>query len=162
MDNKALYNLSYGLFILGTNAEGKLNACVTDTCIQVASNPVRIAVSCQNANLTCSMIKQSKSFALSILDTNCSLETIRHFGYQSGRNVSKFENISYQKDADGNPYLTDQTCAVLNAHVISIQDLGSHTLFIAEVTDAKLLNSNKPITYADYQNGIKPKENMNQ
>ncbi|MBO4386217.1 MAG: flavin reductase, partial [Treponema sp.] len=68
MDNKALYNISYGLFLLGSNASGKINACITNTCIQVASDPVRIAISVLNQNYTCDLIKESGVFSLSVLD----------------------------------------------------------------------------------------------
>ena len=87
----------------------------------------------------------------------CSFETIRHFGFQSGRDVDKFANITAPADENAVPYLGWQTCSVLSAKVVSRQDLGTHTLFIAEVTDAKLLSDNPPLTYADYQAHVKPK-----
>ena len=68
MDNKALFSLQYGVFILGTQSKGKINACITNTCMQVANDPVRIAISVINTNLTCQMIKDSGVFTLSVLD----------------------------------------------------------------------------------------------
>lgn len=84
MNKKALYNLSYGVFMLSTKAGEKVNGCITNTCMQVASNPVRIAISVLNTNYTCDLIKESGIFALSLLDEECSYETIQHFGFQSG------------------------------------------------------------------------------
>ena len=49
-------------------------------------------------------------------------------------------------------------CSVISGKVVEQHDLGTHTLFIAEVTDAKMLNDNAPLTYADYQNRVKPKK----
>jgi len=103
------------------------------------------------------LIKESGIFTLSLLDQTCSFETIRHFGFQSGRDVDKFANITAPADENAVPYLGWQTCSVLSAKVVSRQDLGTHTLFIAEVTDAKLLSDNPPLTYADYQAHVKPK-----
>ena len=157
MDKKALYNLSYGVFMLATRSGNVVNGCITNTCIQVANNPVRIAISVLNTNYTCDLIKESGIFTLSLLDKTCSFETIRHFGFQSGRDVDKFANITVPTDANAVPYLGWQVCSVLSARVVSRQDLGTHTLFIAEVTDAKLLSDNPPLTYADYQSHIKPK-----
>lgn len=157
MEQKALFNIPYGVFILGSNSDGKINACVTNTCIQVASDPVRIAISVLNRNLTCQMIKKSGTFSLSILDKDCTFETIKHFGFQSGNDLNKFESFPFLKDENGNPYLKNQICTLICAKVLSVQDLGSHTLFIAEVQDAKLMSSKEPITYSDYQNKIKPK-----
>lgn len=77
MDKKALYNLSYGVFMLSTKVGEKVNGCITNTCMQVAANPVRIAISVLNTNLTCEMLRESGVFALSILDEECMYETIR-------------------------------------------------------------------------------------
>lgn len=157
MDNTALFRLTYGLFVLGSRDESKINGCITDTCIQVASNPVRVAISVMNGNLTCSMIRKSGSFAVSVLDDSCTYETIERFGMHSGRDMEKFSGIDFATDENGNPYLKNHVCAVLSCKVVSFQDLGSHTLFVAEVVDAKKLNDKSPLTYADYQKSIKKK-----
>lgn len=159
MDKKAIYNLSYGVFMVSTKAGEVANGCITNTCIQVASNPVRIAISVLNSNYTCDLIKESGIFAVSILDNDCTFETIKHFGFQSGRDVDKFVNITPPTDCNDVPYLGWQSCAVISGKVVEQHDLGTHTLFIAEVVDAKVLSDKEPITYAKYQNEIKPKNN---
>ena len=125
MGPKAFYNKSYGVFVLGTKAGDKINACITNTCFQAAVSPARLAISCINNNLTCQMIKESKVFSLSVLDTTCSFETIKRFDYQSGRDVNKFEGISYSQDANDCPYITNEVCSVFECKVIRQQDLGS-------------------------------------
>ena len=157
MEKKALYNLTYGVFMVASKSGETVNGCITNTCMQVANSPVRIAISVLNTNYTCDLIKESGRFTLSMLDQTCTFETIQHFGFQSGRDVDKFSNIMPPKDSQEIPYLGWQSCAVISADVVSSQDLGSHTLFIAEVTDAKVLSDNQPLTYADYQNHVKPK-----
>lgn len=159
MDKKAIYNLSYGVFMVSTKAGEVANGCITNTCIQVASNPVRIAISVLNSNYTCDLIKESGIFAVSILDNDCTFETIKHFGFQSGRDVDKFGNITPPTDCNDVPYLGWQSCAVISGKVVEQHDLGTHTLFIAEVVDAKVLSDKEPITYAKYQNEIKAKNN---
>lgn len=157
MDNKAFYKLSYGVFVLGTAFEGRENACVTNTCIQVASNPTRVAISVLNTNFTCDLLKKSGRFAITLLDDTVSFDTIKYFGMQSGRDVDKFGILTPEHDAYGMPYISWSACAVLSARVVSQEDLGSHTLFIAEVEDAQVLSANAPLTYADYQSRVKPK-----
>lgn len=157
MDKKALYKLSYGVFMLSTKDGETVNGCITNTCMQVANSPTRIAIAVINTNYTCDLIKKSGVFALSLLDQTCSYELIKHFGFQSGRDVDKFENLQMPVDINGIPYMGWQACAVISGRVVSSQDLGSHTLFIAEVEDAKLLNDNAPLTYDDYQTKVKPK-----
>ena len=161
MDNKALYNLSYGVFVLGSCDGEKINACITNTCIQVASNPTRIAISVLNQNLTCNMIKSSGVFTLSVLDNSCKFDLIKHFGMQSGKNVDKFTDFAHETDENGCPYIKQSVCSVLKCKVLSSTDLESHTLFIAEVQDAFIVSKNPPLTYADYQNKIKPKPAVN-
>lgn len=158
MDNKALFNLTYGVFMVATKSDDQLNGCIINTCMQVANNPVRVAISILNTNYTCELIKKSNVFALSILDQSVTFETIKHFGYQSGRNVSKFGDIKTPTDENGVPYLGWQTCAMISCKVVKKVDLDTHTMFVAEVVDAKVLSDEEPLTYADYQNKIKPKQ----
>lgn len=162
MDKRALYNLSYGVFMLGTKAGEKKNGCITNTCIQVANSPTRVAISVLNTNYTCDLIKESGIFTLSMLDQTVTFETIKHFGFQSGRDVDKMKDIALPEDGNGVPYMGWQCCAMISCKVVSSQDLGSHTLFIAEVTDGKVLSEHAPLTYADYQNNVKPKPEKKQ
>lgn len=157
MDNKALFKLSYGVFVLSSKSGDKVNACVTNTCIQVANDPVRIAISVLNTNLTCDYIKDSGVFSVSVLDKTCIFDTVKHFGMQSGRDVNKFEGVKLPIDLNGVPYLPWSTNSVLSAKVLESIDLGTHTLFIAEAVDMKVLSDNEPLTYADYHKDLKPK-----
>lgn len=161
MDNKALYNLTYGVFMLATKQDGKVNGCITNTCMQVANGPTRVAISCINANYTCELLKKSGVFALTLLDETTDFDTIKHFGMQSGRDADKFTGAfdlsQLPADINGIPYLKEHACSVISCRVLESHDLGSHTLFIAEIEDAILLNDKKPLTYADYQNHVKPK-----
>lgn len=158
MDNKALYNLSYGIFLLTTKMDSKANGCITNTCIQVANSPTRIAIAVLNTNYTCDLIKKSGVFAVSVLDETVTFETIKHWGFQSGRDVDKFHGItSLATDVNDVPYIPWHSCAIISGKVLECHELGTHTLFIAEVVEAKVLGENKPATYAFYQSNIKPK-----
>ena len=139
MDRKALYNLEYGVFLVASKDGDKLNGCITNTCIQAAANPVRLAIACINGNYTPELIAKSGLFTVSVLDRGVSFDTIRHFGMQSGREVDKFADREYALDDNGVPYLTSHANAVFSCKVVSSLDLGSHTLFIGEVADAKVL-----------------------
>lgn len=157
MDKNAFYKLSYGVFMLSTKSGEKANGCITNTCIQVANSPTRVAISVLNSNYTCDLIKESKVFALSLLDESVTFETIKYWGFQSGHDVNKMEPMPLPTDVNGVPYLSWQTCAVISCTVVDSIDLGSHTLFIAQVDDAISLSDNNPLTYAYYQDVIKPK-----
>lgn len=157
MDNKTLNCLTYGVFLVSTVYEGQMNGCITDTCIQVASDPVRVVFSLMNTNYTCELVKRSQKVSVSILDKDISFDTIKAFGLRSGRDVDKFIGLDMPKDKNGIPYMNLNSCAVISVEVVEQINLGSHTLFIGEVVDAIKLEETEPLTYAWYQEKIKPK-----
>ena len=129
-----------------------------DAVAQVASTPTRIAVSVQMGNLTREMIERSGQFNLSVLDETVPFETLKHFGMQSGRDTDKFSAFSHTKRSqNGILYVTENTNAVISCKVISKTDLGSHMLFLGEVTESKVLGNQDSCTYAYYRKAIKPK-----
>lgn len=157
MDNKAMFNLSYGLFILTAKDGAKDNGCIVNTVGQVTSQPNRISLTVNKANYTHDMILKTKEFNVSVLAENSKFETYKHWGFQSGRNTDKLESISFKRSANGLVYIAEETNAFLSAKVVSTMDLGTHTLFIADVTDGEVLSQVPSATYSFYQNNIKPK-----
>ncbi len=158
MDTKAMYKLSYGLFVLTANLNGKNNGCITNTAIQVTTEPNQIAFAVNKANLTHDMVMESKKFNLSVISEKADFSLFKHFGFQSGRNVDKFADFSDFKMALNDvPYITKGTNALISGWVTDTKDLGSHTLFIATVTNLEVLDTASSATYEYYQNNIKPK-----
>ena len=152
-----MFNLSYGLFILTAKDGEKDNGCIVNSVGQVTSQPNRISLTVNKANYTHDMILKTKEFNVSVLAENSKFETYRHWGFQSGRNTDKLESISFKRSANGLVYIADETNAFLSAKVVSTLDLGTHTLFIADVTDGEVLSQVPSATYSFYQNNIKPK-----
>ena len=145
------------MFVLSAQ-DDQDNGCIINTCVQVASQPTRLAISCQMGNLTREMIEKTGVFNVSVLTEDVPFETIRHFGMQTGREVDKFEHyVGFARSANGLTYLTDHCNAMFSCKVLSKQDLGSHMMFIAEVTEAKVLDHKPSCTYAHYHKAIKPK-----
>ena len=158
MDSKVLQKLSYGLFVLTANQDGKDNGCIINTACQVASEPLMISISVNKANLTCDMIRETRKFTISVLSEAAAFDTFKHFGFQSGRNVDKFATYSECKRvANGTMAVTAGTNAYVSAYVQQTIDLGSHVLFIAQVTDGAILSDVPSATYAYYFANIKPK-----
>lgn len=157
MDNTALFNISYGLYILQTSYEGKANGCIINTCNQIANSPTRIAVSLINENYTTELLKKSGKFKLSILDKSVTYDFIKIWGLNSGRNIDKFRYTCCQKDSEGIVYTDTHACSLLTCKVLESRDLGSHTLFIAEVIDAERTSEFEPVSYAYYYSNLKPK-----
>ncbi len=160
MDPKAMYKLSYGLFVCTAVVGDKKNGCITNTAIQVASDPNRISIAVNKANYTHNMIKESGRCNVSVISKKATFDLFKHFGFQSGRDVDKFADtslFSYELSEDGVPYITTGTNAVFELKVEQEVDLGSHTLFICEPLAMKVLDDTPSCTYEFYQSDIKPK-----
>ncbi len=158
MDPKAMQKLSYGLFVLTAKTGEKLNGCITNTAIQVTTEPNQIAFAVNKANLTHDMVKESGRFVISIISEKAEFSLFKHFGFQSGRNVDKFADFdSYKLTESGIPYITAGINAYLEGEVVSASDLGTHTLFVCKVTDMEVLTEDASATYAYYHANIKPK-----
>ena len=123
--------------------------------MQISHEPVQIAIAVSNQSYTCELLKKSGIFAVSILDETCTFETIKHFGYQSGRDVDKMKTLELPVNEQGIPYLGWQSVAMLGATVTEKIACGSHTLFIGTVTKSKVLSEKEPLTYAEYQRRVK-------
>ncbi|MGN1309855.1 MAG: flavin reductase family protein, partial [Akkermansia sp.] len=89
MDKKALFKLSYGLFVLTAKDGSKDNGCIVNTVQQVADSPLRISVAVNKANLTHDMILKTGEFNVSVLSEKSQFSTFRHWGFQTGRKVDK-------------------------------------------------------------------------
>ncbi len=158
MDNKAMYKLSYGLFVLTTKVGDKDNGCIINTAIQAASEPNQISICVNKANYTHDMILESKVFNVSIISEEANFDLFKHFGFQTGREVNKFDG--YDKCVRGDNgvyYVTEGINAFISVKVTKTEDIGSHTMFIGEITDMEVLSEAASATYVYYMNNIKPK-----
>ncbi|MBR5626093.1 MAG: flavin reductase, partial [Thermoguttaceae bacterium] len=157
MNTSALFKIGYGLYLLSAQEDGKDNACIINTVTQVTSNPIRITIAVSKQNLTHDMIQKTGIFNVSVLTQEAPFELFQHFGYQTGRTADKFNDESawnlpvkslIQRSENGLVYLTKYAGARISARVISCTDLGTHTLFLADVTDAEILTDAEPVTYS--------------
>ena len=157
MDNTALFKLSYGLFVLTARQDGKDNGCIINTAMQITDDPKRIQIAVNKANLTHDMVLATGKFNVSILSQEAVFWVFQHYGFQSGRDTDKFADIPEARTANGLRYVEGCTNAVISGKVIQTVDCGTHTLFIADVTDAKTLSSAPSMTYQYYFDHVKPK-----
>ena len=157
VDGNALFRLTYGLFVLTARENDRDNGCIINTACQITDNPKRIQIAVNKANLTHDMILRTGRFNLSVLSREADFGVIRRFGFSSGREQDKFDGCGYDCRTDnGLRYVPQQTNAVISGRVISTLDYGTHTVFVAEVTQAKGLSAAPSLTYQDYFDHIKP------
>ncbi|MDD5823095.1 MAG: flavin reductase [Firmicutes bacterium] len=158
MNKKAMYKLSYGLFVLTAKEGDKDNGCIINTAIQAASTPNQISICVNKDNYTHDMIVRTGEFTVSTISQKASFDLFKHFGFQTGREVDKFADFTAcRRGSNGIMIITEGTNAYISVKVDKTVDLGSHTMFIGEVTDMEVLSDDSSATYEYYMNNIKPK-----
>ena len=157
MNNLAMHKLSYGLFVLTAKDGDKDNGCIINTAAQLTANPNRITIAVNKGNYTHDMILKTGAFNVSVLTTEAPFDIFKYYGFQSGREVNKFPGSGFPRSKNGLIFITGCTNAFMSGKVIEAHDYGTHTLFVADVTEAQVLSSAPSVTYAYYFDHIKPK-----
>ncbi|MCD8026525.1 MAG: flavin reductase [Clostridiales bacterium] len=158
MDKKALNNIACGLFVLTARDGAKQNGCIINTVMQVTSAPLKISITVNKSNFTADIIKKTGLFNVSCIDESAEFPLFKRFGFASGRDTDKFSDYGdYKTAANGIHYICKNVNAFISAKVLDVVDVGSHYMFIAEVTDAEVLSDAASATYSYYHQNIKPK-----
>jgi flavin reductase (DIM6/NTAB) family NADH-FMN oxidoreductase RutF len=154
MDLSALQKLGYGMYIIGSYRDDRLNGQAANTVFQITSEPPTVAVSINKKNLTHEFIKATRVFSASILHETTPLAYIGLFGFRSGRDFDKLKDVGYKRGATGAPIFTDHAAAYLEAEVLQDVDVGTHTIFIGRIVAAEVLSEDVCMTY-DYYHQVK-------
>ena len=157
VEPNAMFKLSYGLFVL-TAKDSKDNGCIINTVTQITDTPKRISIAVNKANHTHDQIVKTGIFNVSVLSTEATFPLFQRFGFQSGRDADKFEGFNaIERSENGLYYITQAANAFISGKVVQALDYGTHTVFIADVTEAKVLSNVPSLTYAYYFDHVKPK-----
>ncbi|MCI2049716.1 MAG: rubredoxin [Lachnospiraceae bacterium] len=158
MDSKAMFKLTYGLFVLTAANGDRHNGCIINTAGQVTAEPNRISIAVNKSDYTHGMVLEDGRFNISVIAEDATFDLFKRFGFQSGRDTDKFAGFNdFATSANGLTYITKGTNAFISARTSQTVDLGTHTLFIADVTDLDILSGVASTTYTYYQSNIKPK-----
>ena len=150
MNIKAIQKICYGVYVISSKKDGKINGQIANTAFQITSDPPTMAISINKQNLTHEYISASKVFTVSILSKDAPMTLIGQFGFKSGRDIDKFKDIGHRIGATGSPILMENTIGFLECEVLSMTDVGTHTIFIGKVVDCDVLSDAEPMTYAYY------------
>lgn len=161
MNEASLYRLSCGLYLISSSYEDQISGCVANTLQQVTSSPVQLSITLNKENYTEQLIEKSGVFNAVVVSQNIDMDVIRRFGFQSGKDIDKYEGIPHREDRQQIPYVSEHTCAYYTCKVVSHLDVGSHVIFVGEVVDMDILSEEEVMTYAYYhqvKNGTTPKK----
>ncbi len=155
MKYKAFHKLSYGLYIVATEFDGKKAGYIGNTAFQVTSTPPQVAISCHKNNTTIDYILKSKSFSISVLQKESDTSLIGEFGFMSSADIDKFRNVETNTAKTGAPIVLNSSIAWLDCKVVNSIDVGSHLLIIGEVLDSDVISGKEPLTYEYYREKYK-------
>lgn len=162
MNNRALNNICCGLFVLTAKDGNKQNGCIINTVIQVSAQPIKISVTVNKSNYTAEIINKTGEFNISCIDESADFALFKRFGFASGRDTDKFADFgNYAVAENGINYINKNTNAFMSAKVVDTVDVGTHYMFVAEVTEAEVLSNLQSASYSYYHNNIKPKPEVN-
>ena len=159
MNKNVFRNFSYGVYVVSTLDGERPTGCVANSIMQITSSPATVAVSMNHDNFTNSCIETSGKFSVSILSESSAPELIGHFGFQSGKNINKFDTVDYDT-IDGLPVLKD-ACGYITCKIIDKMETTTHTVFLGEVIEGDVLSKEPAMTYAYYHNVVKGKSPKN-
>ena len=163
MNTNVMFKIQYGLFVLTAREGDKDNGCIINTASQVTSTPCQISIAVNKDNYTHDMIQRTKEFNVSVIAENATFDLFKHFGFQSGKNVDKFQNYeNAERSENGIYYVTEGVNSFISARVVSEMDMGTHTIFGAVVTGGEVLTDTTSTTYNYYQKNIKPAKSAEQ
>ena len=160
MDRKALHKISYGIYIICSKNNDKINGQIANAIFQVSSEPPTIAISINKKNFTHNCIQKCKLFTISVLSQDASMKFIGNFGFKSGRDHDKFKDIKYKLSDNKIPIILDYATAYIELSLIKTVDVSTHTIFIGKVIDANILTNDPVMTYEYYhecKGGLSPK-----
>ena len=159
MNFNAFRMISYGVYIVSTWDNGRPTGCTANSAMQITSDPATIAISMNHDNYTNGCIEDTGRFAMSILSETSEPSIIGTFGFQSGRDINKFDKVTF--DIKGNMPVVSDGCAYIICEVINKMETDTHTVFLGKVIDADVLENQDQMTYAYYHNVIKGKSPKN-
>jgi len=150
MNKKALHKISYGMYVVCSKKDKKINGQIANSVFQVTAEPPTIAVSINKQNLTHEFIEHSMVFTMSVLCEKTPMRYIGTFGYKSGRDIDKFKDAKYKIGKTGAPIVLDYSLAFIEAELLNKIRVGTHTIFIGKIIDADILTEDRCMTYAYY------------
>ncbi len=157
IDKTALFKIGYGLYVVTTNDGKRDNGLIVNTVTQVADNPLTLTVAVNKKNYSHDIIKETRKMNVCCLTEEAPFSLFQNFGFKSGKDADKFEDVFAWRTKNGLMCLRDYINSVISLSVEDYYDMGSHGLFVCSVTEAHVISEEPSMTYAYYHKNVKPK-----
>lgn len=150
LDLRALFSITYGMYIVSTAFEGKMNGQIANAVMQITADPINVITCLHKDNLTTELIQKSSKFSVSVLEQDVPLPFLGKFGFKSGRAIDKFADTEYVLGETGAPMVTEWSIATFDAEVVNMIETDTHILFVGKVVTTNYIKEAAPLTYSDY------------
>ena len=156
-DLRALFHIGYGLYVVTCRDANRDNGLIVNAVMQVTNAPNRVAVTINKQNYSHHIIRQTGVLNVNCLSEDAPFSVFENFGFQSGRTADKFAGMELLRADNGVVFLPRYINSFLSLQVERYVDLGTHGMFVCEVTEARVMSDRKTMTYDFYQEHVKPK-----
>ena len=161
IDLQSLFKVQYGMYVITSFDDEKMNGQIVTTVMQVTNEPIKLTACLSKETLTHDMVCKSRVFGISVLDISTTMDLIGCFGFRSGRECNKFEKVPYDVGVTGCPLLKEHTLTVIETRVTKIVDIVTHTLFIGDVVTSRQIKKGEAMTYEYYHKELKGRSPKN-
>jgi flavin reductase (DIM6/NTAB) family NADH-FMN oxidoreductase RutF/rubredoxin len=151
MVGETLFKVTYGMYIVSSRDGDSLNGLIINTANQVTSSPPQVSINISKKNLTHDLIRKSRVFSISILRSDTPLNFIGNWGFKSGREKDKFQDINYKFAVTGAPIVIDHAIGYMDLKLVGELEVSTHTIFVGEVVESEIINDGEPLTYNYYR-----------
>ena len=147
MKNKKITRkITQGMYVLTTKDGG----CIVDAVSQISAgdNPL-VAVAVMKNNYTNELMKNNDTFALSVIGKDTNPEIIKTFGFNSMRDINKFEKVETTEINGLN--IINNSLGYMICEIIDSIDNETHTLFIGKMIQGDMFKDTETMSYTYYQ-----------
>jgi flavin reductase (DIM6/NTAB) family NADH-FMN oxidoreductase RutF len=138
---RVLWALPTGLYLIGSRIEDQVNLMTANLVVQVCLQPKLVAVAIESESVTAGLISQSNTFAISLLD-RAEKDVVRRFvkpvsdvGRDAAGAITTMAGHAVHTVGSAAVPVLASAAGYILCQVRSAEPLGSHTLFIGEVTE---------------------------
>jgi flavin reductase (DIM6/NTAB) family NADH-FMN oxidoreductase RutF len=143
---QALGTMTYGIYVLTSFYKEEINGMIASWVSQVSYDPLLIMVAVHTNRYSHRLIVKSGCLALHVLARE-QAKLLKRF--KGSDPIAKFSSIQWSRGTTGCPVLED-CIAYFEGKIIDKFNPGNHTLFVAEVVNAKVMATGQPLSSLDY------------
>jgi len=155
IENKALFDISYGLYILSGEKNGNKYGRIVDSVVQQNFSPVILTVSLMKTGYSVNQIAINDKIGISVLSKDVNPKLLYNFGIKTSELFNKFDNIEYITTDNNTIIVTENCISYMECEVIEKKELEDHIILYLEVLMAKKIADKEALTYSYYFNNLK-------